>query len=93
VLSSASGGKGFYNRELDSQDIAFIQDELSKRFGTTITVTSSGKAASPGNELEEAPLPEAEMVNADDYSHLEADHPVVSKIVDIFHGQIVKKGE
>jgi DNA polymerase-3 subunit gamma/tau len=53
-------------------------------------------ADAPGDSPadDEPPLPEDEEIQGKvDYSEYEKEHPVVEKLVELFHGEVLKKGE
>jgi DNA polymerase III subunit gamma/tau len=85
---------------LDARDCDFIREELSKHIGRTIRLVISANDDAPGDDSglvdDDAPLPDA-MMERSDVNDIEIITPVVQKILDIFHGEIVKpeknKGE
>ncbi len=81
---------------LDSRDVDFIKEELGTRLGQSILVkvTAGGASGEAKNEPvdNDAPPPEAVMLR--DTEALEKPtNPMVDKIVNIFDGELIDKGE
>lgn len=92
-----TGDNGYYSGILDKKDIGFIKDELKKRTGRPVSLKiESSTPEIPVEAIVEngdVPLPEAEMVKNPEVEELDLVNPVVEKIKDMFHGQIVDKGD
>ena len=86
----------YFRRMLDNRDITFIKDELGARIGQHISVKVTAGEASSETKNEpvdnDAPPPEAIMLR--DTEALEKPtNPMVDKIVNIFDGELIDKGE
>jgi DNA polymerase III subunit gamma/tau len=93
---TGKGDTDYYRRMLDNRDINFIKDELGKRIRRNIAVhVKAGERKEDNNTepvIDDAPPPEAIMLR--DTEVLEKPtNPMVDKIVTIFEGEIVDKGE
>ena len=70
---------------------------MRKRAGRPIGLrieTPAGEAVKDGrNDAADAPPPEAEMLKNPELEEMKIVNPVVEKIKDMFHGQIVDKGD
>ncbi|MDA3900227.1 MAG: DNA polymerase III subunit gamma/tau [Spirochaetes bacterium] len=75
-------------KNIDKDDIIFLQNELLRLCREKIQVIVL-------NETEEPPLPDKQMVRRDSQATAEEAivemHPTVQKIVDMFHGEIIKQ--
>jgi len=91
-------GNSYYTRMLDRKDLDFIKGELKKATGCECALRvrqlAHPQAAGPeATAQEEIPLPEAEMLKNPEVEEMEVGNPVVEKVREIFHGQIIDKGE
>ena len=96
IQFSGKGDNDYYRRMLDNRDINFIKDELGKRIRRNIAIKvqagDRSKDADAEPVMEDSPPPEAIMLR--DTEVLEKPtNPMVDKIVTIFEGEIVDKGE
>jgi DNA polymerase-3 subunit gamma/tau len=96
ILYSSTEG-AYYSRILDAQDIDFIKNEIYKKTGRSIAVSvgtiDDGMSESHPGVSENVPPEGAMMVKNPELDEVENVNPVVEKIKDIFHGQIIKKGD
>jgi DNA polymerase-3 subunit gamma/tau len=99
---SASNDAEFYTKIIDKNKIAIIEEGISSRLGFKIvlkikTADSLKKSEMPdnkaGDEIESSPLPEAEMLKNPELDELEHKNPTAEKVKDVFHGEIIGKGE
>lgn len=91
-------GNSYYTRILDRRDMDFIKNELKKSTGCECAVrvrqlahppTAIQEPATP----EDIPPPEAEMLKNPEVEEIEVGNPVAEKVRELFHGQIIDKGE
>ncbi len=83
---------------LDRNDLDFISGEFSRMTGSAVSAKAPAEPPAKPQEpvRESTPPPEAEMVRAPepDTSEMDSNDPLVEKIKEIFHGQIIEtKGE
>ncbi len=94
LLYPQDSGESYYRRMLDANDLAHISELAGKRTGATVSVSVGDDAAvpPPADELvpDEALPDDAEMVRAPEVDEMDELNPMVEKIKDMFHGQIVE---
>ena len=92
ILYSSTEG-AYYSGILDAQDIDFIKNEIYKKTGRSIAVSVGAiDGETPGSPVN-LPPEGAMMVKNPEVDEVENVNPVVEKVKDIFHGQIIKKGD
>lgn len=99
---SALNDAEFYSKIIDKNKRTIIEEGISGRLGFKIvlkikTAESLKSPAVPenqaGDEFESAPLPDAEMLKNPELDELERKNPTAEKIKDVFHGEIIGKGD
>jgi DNA polymerase-3 subunit gamma/tau len=93
----SSTGDAYYSRILDAEDIDFIKNEMHKKTGKIIAVSvgeiDNGTSESHSSAPENIPPEGAMMIKNPEIDEMEKVNPVVEKVKNIFHGQIIKKGD
>jgi len=83
VIIDQNSANSLHNIILDSKDISYLKDELSSMCGFIVAIDIVKEQISE-------PLPDAQMVSDDSFSELMENDPYVSKVVDMFFGEIIK---
>jgi DNA polymerase-3 subunit gamma/tau len=92
----------FYSKIIDKNKRMIIEEGISRRLGIkavlNIKTADTLKKADPAEnnpvqEAESSPLPEAEMLKNPETDEIQRKNPTVEKIKDVFHGEIIGKGE
>lgn len=92
ILYSSTEG-AYYSRILDAQDIDFIKNEIYKKTGRRVAVSVGTIDNETPGSPENVPPEGAMMVKNPEIDEVENVNPVVEKVKNIFHGQIIKKGD
>ncbi|MCU0846967.1 MAG: DNA polymerase III subunit gamma/tau [Spirochaetes bacterium] len=95
----------YYRKILDAKNISYITEEMRKRLGREIRIIvgtdgpekskpDEKKPSEPARGTDEpVPPPEAEMLKQPELDEYDKVDPTVEKIKNVFHGQIIEKGE
>ena len=93
---------GFYTKIIDKNKREIIEEGISRRIGFKVVLkiktadalkSSDIPEKQENSETETSPLPDAEMLKNPELDELERRNPTAEKIKDVFHGEIIKKGD